>query len=500
MSLRRKMTLQILAMIAGLLVVGGAALWGLRAVREDYTEAAEGYRQLRQVFEAGSHLATARAMLKSQPPVRADARRQVELADERLDLFIDDPSSKTLAGLPAVRDAMGQAQAQLRRRPENGGDLLDDDEMAVSAALGKIGDLAAGIRGNIEEHQASARHQHAVTTRAVGAVGSAVVLAAVLLGISQYRSVMSPLSALRRGVRQIADGEFSQRLDLRASEEFADLAREFNRMAEQLDGFYHRLEEQVASKSRELVRSERLASVGFLAAGVAHEINNPLGIISGYAELALQQVESAGDGPRADGAAKDLARSLAIICEEAFRCKEITTKLLSLARQGDESRRRLCLPDLVEQVVELVGGLPEYRQRTIAIELPPGIDRQSLCVTAIEAEMKQVLLNLLLNALHATAEGGEVNIALSRDGAWVELAVLDGGRGMSADTLDRVFEPFFTDRRAARPGTGLGLSITHAIVQAHGGAITAASDGPGKGSRFVVRLPAQSSATLVQAE
>jgi signal transduction histidine kinase len=105
--------------------------------------------------------------------------------------------------------------------------------------------------------------------------------------------------------------------------------------------------------------------------------------------------------------------------------------------------------------------------------------------------MKQVVLNLTVNALEAVSPGGEVRIDVSRRDGWVEMRVKDDGRGMTPQTLDRVFEPFYTEKRGAqRPGTGLGLAISHAIIESHGGQIRATSEGPGKGSEFVVRLPA----------
>ena len=136
---------------------------------------------------------------------------------------------------------------------------------------------------------------------------------------------------LGSSVRQFAAGSLANRIDLRAPAEFIALAEDFNRMARELDSLYRDLEQKVALKSRELVRSERLASVGYLAAGVAHEINNPLSIIAGYAERSLAEM---------DDAASDTAlrKVLQIICSEAFRCKEITGKLLSMARGGEEEK------------------------------------------------------------------------------------------------------------------------------------------------------------------
>jgi signal transduction histidine kinase len=178
-----------------------------------------------------------------------------------------------------------------------------------------------------------------------------------------------------------------------------------------------------------------------------------------------------------------------VIAEEAFRCKEIVQKLLSLARPGEEHRAAISLGDVAANVVSLVGGLSEYKNRKVTISANA---RDDLRVMASEGEMKQVVLNLAINALQSlNGAEGAVAIDVRRDGDAVELAVSDNGRGMSADVIERVFEPFFTAKRGAgTPGTGLGLSISHMIIEKHGGSIVASSGGAGRGSRFVVRLPA----------
>lgn len=522
MTLRRKMGLQIMAMIVGLLVVSTTALWGLDGLHEDYGLAAAGYQELREVFEVGSHLATARTLLEPGHADRGRAKVEVDYASLLFDRFSGAqqgaggpkmPRAHDLAAADEVKAALITALKQLDKPLEGpaDGEVLAADASAVNVAIRKIPNLSSDIQATIKAHQQSADDRRKATERAVAMVSAAVVLAALVLGIMQYRGVMRPLSGLRSGVRKIAAGQFAQRLAPRGGEEFVELADEFNRMASELDGFYHQLEQKVAEKSKELIRSERLASVGFLAAGVAHEINNPLGIISGYAEHSLEQLRSrrapstgakqAGNGQPAAGeqADEDLAKSLRIICEEAFRCKDITGKLLSLARQGDEIRQPICLADVADTVVSIVGGLVEYRDRKLIVAAPQdAAGRRELTINAVEAEMKQVVLNLALNALEASPPGtGEVRIDVQRAGELVELSVSDNGRGMSPATLERVFEPFFTEKRgsadargAKSHGTGLGLSITHAIVKAHGGSMTADSEGPGKGSRFVVQLPA----------
>src|SRR5262249_28479248 len=153
---------------------------------------------------------------------------------------------------------------------------------------------------------------------------------------------------------------------------------------------------------------------------------------------------------------------------------------------------RLSLPEIAEQVVSSIGGLPDYAERRIVLESSGASDE--LEVIAAEGEIKQVLLNLVINAIQAlgAAAHGCVRMNIARVGGEFELSVADDGRGMRRDPGEPVFEPFFSDRKSApeRHGTGLGLSIVHAIVTDHGGSIRAESDGPGTGSRFIVRLPA----------
>ena len=491
MSLRRKMTVQIAAMIVGLLLVSAAALWGLNGLHQDYDIALAGYKELRQVYGViGSHLGTARELLRAAPEDRDRAAEQLEIGQRKLDLFLTenhplaDEDLKVGRAEKQLHSALAAAAAQLRAPASaKDRDVQLADMKAVSDALLQMRSFEAPIRDTIRARQEAAARKRRDTMIVVGVLCALIVAGAVVLGILQYRSVMLPLSRLSQGVRKIAGGEFKQRLDDAGGQEFGELAGEFNRMAAELDEFYHRLEQKVAQKSKELIRSERLASVGYLAAGVAHEINNPLGIIAGYGEYLLSQLKQPASVDKAE-----IEKSLQVVCDEAFRCKQIIGKLLSMARPGEAKRQELDLGELAGEVASTVGGLREYRDRKLAVTAD---DRQDLLVSAIEAEMKQVVLNLTLNALEAVSEGGQVRIEVARNNGWVELKVRDNGRGMTEQTLERVFEPFFTDKRGARqPGTGLGLSITHAIVESHGGRIRAASAGLGHGSEFVVDLPA----------
>ncbi len=509
MTLRRKITLQLSAMLLGLLLVSAAALWGLNGLHQDYGVALEGYQRLRQVYEAASHLRLAQRLLTLDParpphPLAVQtARDEVRSAATAFQQISRPAGAWETSADQAVRQSLSALQARITST----GSSTDPAEVqaerdAVDELLSRIPALASSIRTTTEASQRAAQQRRHVTILVVGSLCAVGVAAMVALSVMQYASVIRPLRRFSQAVRRIAAGQFHGRIEPAGGDEFATLAGDFNRMAGELDGFYHELEQKVAEKSRELIRSERLASVGFLAAGVAHEINNPLGIISGYAEYSLAELRQHGDnisatndtGVSGNGAAcnAEMEKSLQIIRDEAFRCKEITGKLLSLAAGGDENRRPVSLPQVAEHVASMVRGLQAYRDRRLVVEHQPGAD---LTVSAVEAEIKQVLLNLTINALEAVPAGiGQVHITLRRERDHVEVSVADNGRGMTPQTLERVFEPFFTEKRGrgadGQHGVGLGLSITHAIVVSHGGSVEAFSEGLEKGSRFVVRLPA----------
>jgi signal transduction histidine kinase len=232
-------------------------------------------------------------------------------------------------------------------------------------------------------------------------------------------------------------------------------------------------------------RSEQLASVGFLAAGVAHEINNPLAAIALGSESLERRLTELLEGVDDSHAADcEVVRSyLDMIQKEAFRCKQITEKLLDFSRSGDPERHHHDLRALVAGVIDMVGHLG--RNGNKQIELLPG---EPVIAEICPQEMKQVVLNLITNGLDSLDPGGQVTIAVAARGALAEIVVTDNGCGMTADVIKHLFEPFFTRRRNGQ-GTGLGLSITYRIVEEHHGELVATSDGVGHGSRFTLTLP-----------
>ncbi len=477
MKLSHRMSWQLGLLVAGIVVLAAASLWGVRGLGADLTRALARYRQLRIIYEIGLPAAAARQAMAAGPPRPAAARDALLNADAKFERF----AASDFSDDEAMRQAIASTRDVLDRalRSVEGGQAEQAAAVtSINAVLNRVARMAELTRTGIVAVETEAANRQRTTLIVLAVVSGLIVIGAVAIGVRQYRGVVHPLNQLGEGVRRIAQRRFDRPLPVTGDDELAALAVEFNRMADQLDQLYRHLEQKVAETSRQLVRSERLASVGFLAAGVAHEINNPLGVISGHAELARRRPAATDDA--------ELDEALRVIADEAFRGKRIIEKLLSLSRPGEQSRGSISLAAAAEDVAAMVRGLPQHRDKPLTLDL-----QGPLQVHASDVEIKQVLLNLVVNAMEATAAGGEVGLAGRRIGDTVELSVTDRGRGMTVSQIERVFEPFYTDKRGAgEPGTGLGLSIVHAIVEDHGGRIRATSSGPGEGSRFVIELPA----------
>ncbi len=450
-SLRARVMVLVTLLVAGSLLIGGGAVVGIMGLDQNMGMAVRGYRELREVYEVGSHVAAARAALNDG--MRDKALMDVEFAqtmlasddrtgDSATRPWIDDNRRRTLA------ETIG-ASATVLRDDRPGGTAA---ATLVNSALGELAQTAADVRVTIESHEQSANRAKRAVLAMISALSLMVVVAGAWLGVRLYRSVLRPLDRIGVGVQRFAAGELDHRLAAEQDQEFAALSGAFNDMAGELAQFHRQLEEQVEIKSRQLVQSERLASVGYLAAGVAHEINNPLSIIAGYGERSMKLLDRQDEKSRAA-----ILQAIGIMCDEAFRCKKITDRLLMLARPGEQSRGSVSLARVAGDVVNSLGGLDRFSDRRIVLAAESD---EQVTVLACEGEIRQVVLNLLVNALEAvTAEAGEVRVDVVRRGTNVELAVRDNGRGMSAETVSRVFEPFFTEKRAERPGTGLGLSV-----------------------------------------
>ncbi len=292
------------------------------------------------------------------------------------------------------------------------------------------------------------------------------ILIAVLLSLPVARSITQPIISLVAASAEVAGGDMSVRVPERGRGELRQLSEAFNRMVAELQ-----------STQDELLHAKNLASIGQLAAGVAHEINNPLGTIMLYSDILNREVPP-------DSTIKD---DLQMISREAARCKEIVTALLNFARQSRVMAQETDVNSLIRELASDLERLPLYENVIIVQKLAPYLP----IIQADASQLRQVLVNLANNAAEAMPDGGTLTFTTMLDpaGDRVHISVEDTGIGIPPENIPKLFTPFFTTKPIGR-GTGLGLAITYGIVKMHRGQITVQSQ-VGKGTRFTVILPAR---------
>jgi two-component system NtrC family sensor kinase len=322
-----------------------------------------------------------------------------------------------------------------------------------------------------------------------------VVLALFVLSIVILTrwNIARPIRALIGAARAVGRGDLGQRIALVRQDEIGELAAEFNRMAENLQTANAELVRQAEERLRleqEIQQSQKLATVGMLAAEVAHEIGTPLNVISGRAEVLDRAVPS--DHPE--------RRHLDVILSQAERIKGIIRALLDYTRPRRPDLRPEPILPIVGRVASLLMERSQRRGVRLHLALPVGLPP----VLADPEHLQQVLLNLILNALDASENGGTVRITVGTDpelapdgragilrgkadAPTLSVHVIDEGKGLSAEDVNHVFEPFFSTKGRGQ-GTGLGLPIAEDIVRAHRGEIELLSI-PGKGTEVIVRIP-----------
>ncbi len=332
---------------------------------------------------------------------------------------------------------------------------------------------------------------------AIGVAWTCLVVALSLVGILLWlfwALIVQPFRTLLAGSRMVANqAAFGHRISLGTGDELDELAAAMNAMSSKFSMVYNHseqlrqnLESEVRDRTREVIRNEQLASVGFLAAGVAHEINNPLTTIAWGAESLEGQIGELDESESSvihRETANFLRSTLKQIQSEAFRCKGITDRLLDFSRMSDVRRESTDLATLVGDVIELVSKVGDFRCKTINTHFTG-----STIADVNADQIRQVVLNLVTNALESVDEQGSVNVCVFAENGNAKIIVEDDGCGMTDEVMTHLFEPFFTRRQNGK-GTGLGLSITCRIVSQHGGSLTPFSDGEGLGSRLEVSLP-----------
>lgn len=329
-------------------------------------------------------------------------------------------------------------------------------------------------------------------------MGVLLLLAGGVSAVLIQRLVQRPVTALHQGTQRIARGEMDGRIEVRGRHELAELAEEFNRMAsevkaarEEVTDWSRRLEEKVVEKSDELRRTqrqvlhmERMASLGKLAATVAHEINNPLSGILGTARLVERELE---DQPLPPELAGEISQHLRLIAQECARCGNIVRNLLLFARHSGGEMGPVDMNEVAERSLMLM----RHHLEIHGIELQRALLEKDSEIVADGAQLQQALLALLVNAVEAmtsgTEKGGVLSLRLEGDPAAITMHVGDTGVGIHPDLVPHIFEPFFSTKHQ-QSGVGLGLAVVYGIVERHGGAITVDSV-PERGTTIHVRIP-----------
>lgn len=427
--------------------------------------------------------------------VAAGRKLQKELRDEQLQRFIalreqekDFLLKKDSRSFKAFRESLAslyqgddlarygmlaeRLHALNTREVEIGGAII---EHARSIELFTT-NLSAKERADVNAILALSRKLLVLALLTVLAVG-------VAINVKLAKGIVLPILALEESTKRMAEGDFSVVNQIRGHDEITSLAQSFNDMGTRLKETMGSLElavQNLHEKQRQLVEAEKLASLGTLAAGVAHEINNPLAIINEKAGLMQDLMELSKNVPRKD----KYLDIISSILESVNRCRTITHRLLGFARGTEINVEGF---DISTAVSDVIGFLEqEITDREIRVQR--FLDPYLPAVTSDKAQFQQVFLNIIKNAIDAVDTGGVIVVSSVADGDdAVAVVIADNGPGIPEDRIKRIFEPFFTTKEKGK-GTGLGLSITYGIVRRLGGEITVESE-VGRGTSFRIKIP-----------
>ena len=339
-----------------------------------------------------------------------------------------------------------------------------------------------------------------------------VLLFAVLVIAVIVSAITHPLTDLVAVTDLVSKGDLNQKVEIDRGDEIGHLARTFNEMIvslrqsrDEIEQYNRTLEGKIIDRTRQLeeaqnalIQSEKMSAIGQLAAGVAHELNNPLGGILGYAQFTLEKLQKNDPTKTTSREVESYVRYVTDIEVQARRCKQIVQNLLRFSR----SSRTLDLePVDLNKIIEETMTFMEHQLHMNQIELKLELEPALPLVQGNAGQLQQVFTNLLINAMHASKSGTSLLIvsrfspSVGEFGGAVELQFVDQGHGIAAENIKKIFEPFFTTKEIGK-GTGLGLSISYGIIKEHGGEITVSSV-VGQGTTFTVVLPVQKSVSDV---
>lgn len=331
----------------------------------------------------------------------------------------------------------------------------------------------------------------ALGRRTILFAGLAVLVLAATVALFVRGYVIHPVDELVRATDRLASGNLEARIPVRRTDEIGQLAASFNGMTaslkqarSELQGMNERLEQQVEDRTTalksaqaQLVQSEKMSSLGKLAASVAHEINNPLAGILTYAKLLIRMHE---EGEMTEKVRATCVRNLRLVQRETERCSAIVRNLLDFARQRPPALKDLDVSTVVEEALSLLSHRLLMQNVSLEKALPP-----LPLVRADFGQLRQSIVNIALNACEAMTNGGQLRVATRAAGTQIEVEVADTGPGIPPEHLSRILDPFFTTKEK---GTGLGLSVVYGIIERHGGTLDVTSE-VGKGTTVVIKLP-----------
>lgn len=321
---------------------------------------------------------------------------------------------------------------------------LDERELCIVAEMGK-GEVYSPIYG----------------LRNVVVLAILILMGGLIFFVPPIaRTMTNPLMQLVKGAEEIGRGRFDYRIKVKTDDEIGTLSGAFNKMAEDIE-----------TTQKQLIQSEKMASLGQLSAGVAHEINNPLANISLNAQMLLQDVED-----------EKVKSRLTKIEDNVDRATKIVKSLLEFSRTPEFHPSYTDINSLLTKTLDIL------KHEVKRVEVVEKFDRELPEAPVDPNQIQQVFINIITNATQAMPDGGTLTLRTGQVGDIVEIEITDTGEGISQENLIRVFDPFFTTKKVGK-GTGLGLSISYRIVEKHGGYIEVKSE-IGKGTSFIIKLPA----------
>jgi signal transduction histidine kinase len=313
------------------------------------------------------------------------------------------------------------------------------------------------------------------------------LLGSIMLWVLGLKFVGRPLNRLVEITRQIGKGDFSVRVAVHGRDELSSLANAINQMCAQLEASRETVRKETEARIaalEQLRHTERLATLGRLSSGIAHELGTPLNVVSGRAKLIINE----------DLKKEDITECSRIIKEQAERMTKLIRQLLDFARRRAPQKSPVNLKNLSDQVIEMLK--PAAEKQKVIFKLLKNDDIPLVSMDPFQ--IQQVLINLVMNGIQAMPDGGYLEIGLhmkyschpalsDQEQHYVAINIKDEGNGISEDNINHIFEPFFTTKNVGE-GTGLGLSIAYGIVREHGGWIDVKSK-VGEGSCFTIYIP-----------